>query len=204
MQRFFKLSVAVIAVLTINTGATPALAQTTTKKVWTIQEILDERQEPIEINSPRMCHGDRFKPCVCATDVSKLVQYRPSIAQCGKKAGIVLSGRRYLSSFSVVVRDADNRDRWPITFPVNGPGYGGCTLAQARMGYARCSAFKAQKVFRVNHANGDAIVHCLGQSGYHPLLKGITRLTIKLADVPGSNLDPLERLCLKGPRTPLN
>jgi hypothetical protein len=35
-------------------------------------------------------------------------------------------------------------------------------------------------------------------------MKGISRMTIKLKDVPGSNLDPLERLCLKGPTTPLN
>lgn len=205
MKLLVKLSTTAIAALTIVSTATPTLAQTTTtKKVWTIQEILDERQEPVEIESPRMCHGGRFKPCVCTADVSKLVQYRPSITQCGKKAGVVLSGSRYLSSFSVVVRDAENRDRWPLSFPVNSPGYGGCTLAQAKMGYARCSAYKVQKVIKVSNDNGDAVVHCLGESGYHPLLKGITRLTIKIADVPGTNSDPLERLCIKGPTTPLN
>jgi hypothetical protein len=61
-----------------------------------------------------------------------------------------------------------------------------------------------QKIIKVSNENGDAEVHCLGRSGYHPLMKGISRMTIKLKDVPGSNLDPLERLCLKGPTTPLN
>jgi hypothetical protein len=72
------------------------------------------------------------------------------------------------------------------------------------MGYARCSAYKVQKVIKVSNDNGDAVVHCLGESGYHPLLKGITRLTIKIADVPGTNSDPLELLCIKGPTSPLN
>jgi hypothetical protein len=114
-----------------------------------------------------------------------------------------MSGR-YLTAFSVVVRDRDNRDRWPITFPATGTGYGGCTLAQARAGLGKCSAFKVQRIIKVKDDNGDAEVHCLGQSGYHPLMKGISRMTVKLKDVPGSNADPLERLCLKGPTTPLN
>ncbi len=186
------------------TGATVASAQTkTTQKVWTISEILGARQEEVKNDNPSMCMGNRFKPCVCANEVTKLVQYRPSIAQCGKKAGIVMSGR-YTKAFSVVVRDRDNRDRWPIEFPQTGTGYGGCTRAQAKAGLGRCSAFKVQRIIKVKNDNGDAEVHCLGQSGYHPLMRGISRMTIKLKDVPGSNSDPLERLCLKGPTTPLN
>jgi hypothetical protein len=197
-------SLCVIALGIFIIAAFPCQAQTTsTKRVWTVSEILAERQEPVEIENPRMCMGARFKPCVCAADVTKLVQYRPSIAQCGRKAGIVMSGR-YLSSFSVVVRDRENRDRWPIRFPVTGRGYGGCTVAEAKAGLARCSAFKAQKIFRVSNENGDAKVHCLGQSGYAPLMKGISRMTIKLDDIPGSSADPLERLCLKNATTPLN
>ena len=192
-----------VALAGLAIGPTPSSAQTTTKRVWTVAEILAERQEPVDIENPRMCMGNRFKPCVCAPDVTKLVQYRPSIAQCGKKAGIVMSGR-YITAFSVVVRDRDNRDRWPISFPATGTGYGGCTLAQAKAGLGKCSAFKVQKIIKVNNENGDAEVHCLGQSGYHPLMKGISRMTVKLKDVPGSHADPLERLCLKGPTTPLN
>ncbi|MEY4669780.1 MAG: hypothetical protein RL518_2479 [Pseudomonadota bacterium] len=195
----------VIAGAVFAIGSTPASAQTTTTpRVWTISEILAERQTPVENNNPRMCMGGRFKPCVCAADVTKLVQYRPSIAQCGKKAGIVMSGEKYIKAFSVVVRDRDNRDRWPLEFPATGTGYGGCTLAQAKAGLGKCSAFKVQKIIKVSNENGNAEVHCLGQSGYHPLMRGISRMTIKLKDVPGSHEDPLERLCLKGPTVPLN
>lgn len=189
----------------ISIGAVTASAQTTpTQKVWTIDEILAERETPLEIKSPRMCDGNRFKPCVCAPDVTKLVQYRPSIAQCGKNAGIVMSGSKYLKAFSVVVRDRENRDRWPLNFPATGAGWGGCTLAQAKAGLTRCSAYKVQKIIKVDNENGDAEVHCLGESGYHPLMKKISRITVKLQDVPGSNADPLERLCLYGATKPLN
>ncbi len=58
--------------------------------------------------------------------------------------------------------------------------------------------------FIAPNENGNAEVHCLGQSGYAPLMKGISRITIKLKDVPGSNADPLERLCLKNATTALN
>ena len=203
MKPFFSLLALSFSVVAVNSS--PALAQkNSNNKVWTINEILAERQEPVENNDPRMCDGGRFKPCVCAPDVTKLVQYRPSIAQCGKKAGIVMSGRKYLNVFSAVVRDRENRDRWPLTFPTTGAGYGGCNLAQAKAGLAKCSAYKVQKIIRVDNKDGDAVVHCLGESGYHPLMKGISRITIKIKDVPGSNADPLERLCLSGATKPLN
>lgn len=205
MKRLFNFSAAALALIGSVAFTSPVAAQTaTTNKVWTIKEILAERQEPVEKKNPRMCMGNPFKPCVCAPDVTKLVQYRPSIAECGKRAGIVMSGARYINAFSVVVRDRDNRDRWPLNFPATGTGYGGCTLAQAKAGLGKCSAFKVQKILSVNNENGDAEVHCLGESGYHPLMKGISRMTIKLKDVPGSHEDPLERLCLYGPKKPLN
>jgi hypothetical protein len=205
MKRLLKLSVILCAATAVGMEATSAAAQTsTTKKVWTIEDILAERQEPVVNKNPNMCMGNRFKPCVCAPAVTKLVQYRPSVAECGKKAGIIMSGARYISAFSVVVRDRDNRDRWPLTFPSTGIGYGGCTLAQARAGLGKCSAFKVQKILNVKNENGNAEVHCLGESGYHPLMKGISRMTVKLKDVPSSHADPLERLCLYGPTKPLN
>lgn len=202
-----KAFLALVGLCSLSLLATTSLAQaqsTPTNKVWTISEILAERQEAVDINNPRMCSGHRFKPCVCAPDVTKLVQYRPSIAQCGKKAGIIMSGARYLKVFSVVVRDPDNQDRWPVSFPTTGTGYGGCTLAQAKAGLARCSAFKVQKIIKVENQDGDAMVHCLGESGYHPLMRRISRITVKLKDIPGSHEDPLERLCLYGATKPLN
>jgi hypothetical protein len=205
MKRLFNFSAAALALIGNVAFTAPVAAQTTTtNKVWTIAEVLAERQEPVEDKNPSMCMGNRFKPCVCAPDVTKLVQYRPSIAECGKKAGIVMSGARYINAFSVVVRDRDNRDRWPLNFPATGTGYGGCTLAQAKAGLGKCSAFKVQKILSVKNENGNAEVHCLGESGYHPLMKGISRMTVKLKDVPGSHEDPLERLCLYGPKKPLN
>lgn len=202
MRLLRELCVIVFGALTLIPSLTAAQTEGT-KRVWTVSEILAERQEPVENENPRMCMGGRFKPCVCAADVSKLVQYRPSIAQCGKRAGVVLSGK-YLSAFSVVVRDRENRDRWPLQFPTTGRGFGGCNLAQAKAGLARCSAYKVQKIIKVTNESGNAEVHCLGQSGYAPLMKGISRITIKLDDIPGSNADPLERLCLKNATTPLN
>jgi hypothetical protein len=61
-----------------------------------------------------------------------------------------------------------------------------------------------QKIIYVKNADGDAEVHCLGASGYSSLFARVSRITAKLSDVPGSNKDPLERLCLNGPDVPLN
>ena len=81
------------------------------------------------------CQGGRFKPCVCWQDVSKDVSYRPSVEACGGNAAIITRGR-YLNAFSVVVRDRDNKDRWPVS------GFGGCSfaLANAASPPASCSA----------------------------------------------------------------
>lgn len=187
-----------LAVLALTMCVTPGEAQETSGRIWTINEILSERQTPIEIKSPSMCKGDRYKPCVCARDVSKLVQYRPAIAQCGNNAGVVFSGK-YLHIYSVVVRDTLNRDRFPER-----PGFNGCSASQYQAGLSRCSAFKVQKIIRVNNENGDAEVHCFGDSGYSRLFRQASRITVKFKDIPSSHADPLERLCLQGPRKALN
>jgi len=187
-----------LAALTATMFVATSEAQTATERVWTINEILSERQTPVTIKNPSMCMGDRYKPCVCAPDVSKLVQYRPSIAQCGKNAGVVFSGR-YLNVFSVVVRDKLNRDRFPEQ-----PGFNGCSVGQYVAGLSKCSAFKVQKIVRVKNENGNAEVHCLGASGYSRLYRGASRITVKLQDDPVGHADPLERLCLVGPKKSLN
>lgn len=184
--------------ITITLAVRDSAAQAPEQRVWTIDEILSERRTPADVKKPSMCLGERYMPCVCAPHVSKLVQYRPSIAQCGKNAGVVFSGR-YLHAFSVVVRDRLNRDRFPER-----PGFNGCSAGQYSAGLAKCSAFKVQKIIRVNNENGDAEVHCLGASGYSSLYRAATRITVKLKDVPGGHTDPLERLCLVGPKKPLN
>lgn len=175
-----------------------ASAQSSSRKSWTIKEILAER-EPVNDNSrQRMCQGGLFKPCVCAKDVSNSVQYRPAVKECGGKAAIVLSGK-YLDVFSVVVRDNQNKDRWPVE------GINGCSeFERDTLGLNKCSAFKVQKTIGVSSRQGDAAVHCLGASGYSPLFKNVVRITAKLEDVPNSNTDPLERLCLVGADKPLN
>ena len=198
MRLLVKLSI--VAIVAIASNVLDASAQT--EKVWTIKEIIDARKESVDIANPRMCDGALFKPCVCSADVNRSVQYRPSIAQCGRNAGIVLSGK-YLHVFSVVVRDKANQDRYPTVPDANGRILK-CTLEQAKRGLPQCSVFKVQKIIKVSNENGDAEVHCLGASGYSRLFRYVSRITVKLADVPGSHGDPLERLCLSGPTKPLN
>lgn len=167
------------------------------KRSWTAAEILEVRQKEVK-KRIKYCQGGRFKPCVCASDVTKLVQYRPSVTECGGRAGVVKSGR-YMSAFSVVVRDRDNRDRWPVN------GANGCTPYETNvLALNKCSVFKVQKIIKLSDPKGDAELHCLGASGYSRLFKNVTRMTIKLADIPNSTKDPLARLCLSGPTKPLN
>jgi hypothetical protein len=167
-------------------------------RVWTIEEILSEpratpAKQPIEY-----CNGGRFKPCVCSHDVSRDMRYRPSVKECGGNAAIVLY-RKYLGAFSVVVRDKENRDRWPRS------GFGGCsTYERDVLGLNKCSAFKVQEKIPVDNGKVKASVNCLGASGYSSLFKGVRRVTLKLSDVPDSNKDPLVRWCLKKPSLPLN
>lgn len=84
--------------------------------------------------------GATARRAVCPQDVPSTVKYRPASSLCGGKAAILLQGP-FLNSFSVVVRDSQNRDRWPAA----GSGYGGCgyTLANSKAPPRRCSSFKA-------------------------------------------------------------
>ena len=196
-QRIFSLAAAAIAVGSL--GVVPNASAQEATRVWTISEIIEERDNTSAVRKPRYCNGGVFKPCICAKYVSKRVQYRPSVKECGRKAAVILSGPKYMSAFSVVVRDYENKDRWPPE------GLNGCTAYERdTLGLSKCSAFKVQKIIYVKNADGDAEVHCLGASGYSSLFARVSRITAKLSDVPGSNKDPLERLCLNGPDVPLN
>ncbi len=168
-----------------------------TKVVSTLAEALEARKQPTN-RKPKYCQGGRFASCVCSQDVTRFAQYRPALKECGGKAAVILSGK-YLGIFSVVVRDSENRDRWPAS------GFGGCSSYERDiLALNRCSAFKVQKRFVVEHEDGDAEVHCLGASGYSTLFKRVVRMTAKLSDVPNSTNDPLARWCLEGPAVPLN
>jgi hypothetical protein len=175
-----------------------ALGAADGERVWTLSEVLAERKRESSSRKVKYCQGGRFKPCVCPRFVSKAVQYRPALLECNGNAAVILS-RKYLGIFSVVVRDSENRDRWPER------GFGNCT-AQERdvLGLNKCSAFKVQERFESENVAGDADVHCLGASGYSGLFEDVRRITAKLADKPGSTNDPLARWCLIGPDKPLN
>lgn len=188
---------------TLTALSTPwheATGQTTAPRrpVWSVQKILEERTFQEIVKKPRYCSGGAFKPCVCVKDVPSVVQYRPAVAECGGKAAIVLSGK-YKDVFSVVVRDKENKDRWPAN------GINGCTAYETNvLALNKCSAFKAQKVLQIENKQGDASVHCLGASGYSKLFRRVVRITAKIADVPNSSTDPLARWCMSGPAAPLN
>lgn len=190
----FKFLALLIVIMTANFAG----AQTSPNKVWSIEDVLSERSSAATPKKPRYCQGGLFKPCVCPRDVPKVVQYRPAVKECDGSAAIILSGR-YANVFSVVVRDRENKDRWPPT------GINGCTAYERDvLALHRCSAFKAQKVIKIDDDRGDATVHCLGASGYSTLFRRVTRMTAKLSDVPNSTNDPLARWCLAKPTEGLN
>lgn len=140
-----------------------------------------------------------FKPCICNKKAPASIKYRPALEECGGKAAAILT-RGYSNSFSVVLRDKQNRDRWPAS------GYNGCTKKEVDEGLSKCSAFKCQKVIKTNSSSvytGKQQICCFGEAGTTKIMRGATRLTIKIRDVPGSNLDPLVRVCLKD-FSPLN
>lgn len=179
-------------------GATQVAVAQTTERTWTIAEVLNQRTFKTIVKKPRYCQGGLFKPCVCPRDVPSIVQYRPSVAECGNKAAIILSGK-YKKVFSIVVRDKENKDRWPPQ------GINGCSAYERdTLGLNKCSAFKAQKVIAVEDSRGDATVHCLGASGYSTLFRRVSRMTAKLSDVPNSSADPLARWCLASQTEALN
>jgi hypothetical protein len=191
---FTRLITATLVCLSIFT--TGAEAQ---QKVWNADEILSERKLTVkDKRRPRFCRGGAFKPCVCPKDVTKLVQYRPAVKECNGRAAIILSGK-YLNAYSAVVRDFENKDRWPPQ------GINGCSVFERdTLGLNKCSAFKVQEVLPIENEIADAEIHCLGASGYSTLFRKVSRITIKLADIPGSNNDPLVRLCLAGSTEALN
>lgn len=134
-----------------------------------------------------------FKPCVCPKKVPVTIKYRPAVEECGGKAAAILSGS-YTTSYSVVLRDNQNRDRWPAS------GYHGCSAAEVELGLNKCSAFKCQKVLRKNISSvqsGPQQICCFGEPGTSKIMRGATRMTIKLKDDPTSGNDPLVRICLQ-------
>ena len=168
-------------------------------KVWTVAEILGEPRIGGNGDDVR-CGGEfGFKRCICAYDVPSNVRYRPAVAECNGNAAAILSGG-LIDAVSIVVRDSQNRDRWPAA----GSGYGGCSfeLANSEDPPKRCSAFKVQDEFLT--PDGSARVFCFGESGYSSIFRDVVRLTAKLNDVPNSNDDDIERYCLNGNDLPLN
>ncbi len=146
--------------------------------------------------------GSIFKPCICHDRVPKSIKYRPAVKECGGDAGAILSGE-FAGSYSVVLRDNQNRDRVPAF------GYQGCSAAEVELGLNKCSAFKCQKVVKTNSSSvlsGPQQICCFGEPGKNRILAGATRLTIKLRDIPGSTNDPLVRVCLNtfNPKKSLN
>jgi hypothetical protein len=168
-------------------------------RTWTVAEILAEPASGGAGGVPA-CGGEfGFKRCICANDVPSFVKYRPAVAECGGSAAAILSGR-LLKAFSIVVRDSQNRDRWPAA----GSNFGGCSapLADSASPPNRCSAFKVQSKFKIG--DGSAMVHCFGASGYSDIFADAARLTVKLSDDPLSNNDEIERYCLRGGTKSLN
>ena len=168
------------------------------KRVWTIEEIQAEQAKGQPHSPARMCQGGRFAPCICWQDVSRLAKYRPAVEECDGNAAIVLLGK-YTGVYSAVVRDSENRDRWPAE------GVNQCTPYERDvLGLNKCSVFKVQDSIPVGRGANAMMVHCLGASGYSKLFSRVTRMTVKLRDIPGSDDDPVLRWCLRSPKKPLN
>lgn len=166
---------------------------------WTVEEVISEPRRG-GAGGEAKCGGEfGFARCVCAESVRSSMRYRPSLVECNGNAAAILDGE-YLDAFSIVVRDSQNRDRWPAA----GSGFGGCSaaLADSESPPNRCSAFKVQDKFSI--ADGSAVVHCFGASGYSELFSDVVRVTIKNSDNPTSNDDDIDRLCLVSGSEPLN
>ena len=137
----------------------------------------------------KMCQGKRFTPCVCWQDVPTYVSYRPSERVCrNSNAAVILRGPMY-RSFSVVVRDTENSDRFPDS--------------SCSQNY--CIVFKTQKIVYRTRAGVRERVNCLGARGTSGLFKKVVRITVKVSDIPDKNgQKDLRRYCLKGPGIKLN
>ena len=132
-----------------------------------------------------------FQPCICDFKVPKTIKYRPSLNECGGDAAAILGGQ-FGNSYSVGLRDNQNRDRWPAS------GYQGCSAAEVEAGLNKCSAFKCQKVIRRKDSRGrNEQVCCFGERGSSPIMAAASRMTIKLRDIPSATNDPLVRVCLQ-------
>lgn len=205
MSRFVTYNIKIIILfliaLTFSVSAQESVSTTTSSpRVWSLMEVLAKKPGKPVRRKVRYCNGGRFQPCVCWRDVARDMRYRPALKECDGNAAIILTNK-YYSIFSAVVRDSENRDRWPVS------GFNDCTLemASGESPPAYCSAFKTQKRLRYEYDQDKRVsVHCLGASGYSDLFDRVTRVTIKLADVPSSNADPLVRWCLRAPDKPLN
>ena len=181
--------------LTPSVTATPVAGG----RVWNVAEVLAVASGT-GTGTNVSCGGELgFRRCVCVDDVPSTVRYRPAVAECNGNAGAFLSGNLF-DAFSVVVRDTQNRDRWPAA----GSGFGGCSaaLANSEDPPKRCSAFKVQDTFVA--VDGVTRVHCFGASGYSEIFKDAARLTVKISDDPNSSDDEIERYCLAAGNAPLN
>ncbi len=166
---------------------------------WTVAEILAEPAIG-GAGGAATCGGEfGFRRCICPENVPSYVRYRPAVVECNGNAAAILNGRLN-NIFSVVVRDTQNRDRWPEA----GSGFGGCTFEQANAEDPpkSCSAFKIQSRFEIG--DGTTEVHCFGASGYSDIFADASRLTVKITDDPFSNDDDIERYCLVAGNLPLN
>ena len=148
---------------------------------------------------PRFCYGGIFKPCVCPSSVPKSVRYHPSEPACGGNAAILLRSP-FLNVFSVVVRDNENKDRWPVN------GANGCTPEEAQSKFPpnKCSVFKTQRKFTRLVDGKRERVNCLGAAGNSALFKKVQRITAKLNDVPGATTDEIRRWCIIRPECGMN
>ena len=154
--------------ITTTPGATPAPQG----RVWTTAEILAEPRTGGFGGTP-LCGGEfGFKRCTCPENVRSSIRYRPAVLECNGNAAAILYDE-YTAIFSVVVRDTQNRDRWPAA----GSGFGGCnfSLANSDAPPNSCSAFKVQDKFPIG--NGTAVVHCFGASGYSDIFSDAARIT---------------------------
>lgn len=170
-----------------------------TQRIWTVAEILSEPRSG-GAGGTASCGGEfGFRRCICADQVPSFVRYRPAVLECNGNAAAILSGRLN-NAFSIVVRDTQNRDRWPEA----GSGFGGCSFAEANAEAPpnRCSAFKAQSRFEIG--GGTTEVYCFGASGYSSVFADAVRMNVKLTDDPFSSNDEVERYCLRSPSMPLN
>lgn len=171
------------------------------KRIWAILIVLTLVLVEKNANAGvRYCYGGVFKPCICASSLSKSIKYHPAEPACNGNAAILLRAP-YLSLFSVVVRDNQNKDRWPPQ------GANGCSpeLTNAKNPPNRCSVFKAQRRFtRITAEGKRERVYCLGAPGNSSLFSRVQRITAKFNDVPDSSKDQIERWCIIRPECGMN